>query len=921
MKSMSRDVDILSIFDQGVEAHNTGDLSAAEQLYQKTLATQPNHCEANHNIGVIFVAKNELAKALEFFKLALETSPNVSFFWASYINVLIKLERISESKTLVKALKDAGIFCEKIETISQRLDVEYRDPSAKDCHEVDTFMAQQKFDEAIEACVKLMETYSTSGILNFHLGKCYFELGQVDFAISCYEKVIKYLPQGGGFAMLGEVYSSQGDYDQAIENFKKALKLNPQDAISHFKMGNALQVTGSLEAAIVSFKKVLEIQPDFAEAYLNMGAALHWKGELEAAIDSYKQALKIKLDYAAAHYNMGNALKDKGDIDAAIASYNKALQIKPDHAEAHNNMGIILQWKGELDAAIDSYKQALKIKPDYAEAHSNMGNTLKIKGDLEAAIDSYKQALKLKPDNADAHNNMGNTLKIKGDLEAAIDSYKQALKIKPDYAEAHNNMGNTLMEKGDSDAAIDSYKQALKNDPNNANAKSQMLCQLQHMCHFCETGVLEDASMHLGIHTEAVPPFVGLSWGDNAEQQLARSRVWASEKFKQTPLLLSSRPQSRPARLKIGYFSADFYSHATMYLMAGLLRDHDSKQFELYAYSYGRSKTGDLRKRAERDVDHFFDVTDLADREIIDLAHSHGLDIAIDLKGYTQHTRSAVFQYRLAPIQINYLGYPGSMGASFIDYIIADPIVIPEHQRKFYSESVIYLPHTYQPNDDARKISKANTTRTDFGLPEEAFVFCCFNYNYKISPHEFDIWVRLLRKVDGSVLWLMNSNKFAERNLRKEAEQRGIEPSRLVFAGMLSHSEHLSRHKHADLFIDTFNYNAHTTASDALWSGLPVVTKRGKQFAARVAASLLTAVGLPELITETEEEYERLIFELASDTDKLSAIKVKLAGNRLKEPLFNTKRYTRNFEAGLKAAYSLYFDDDKPQDIWVNDNQ
>ena len=853
MKSMSRDVDILSIFDQGVEAHNTGDLSAAEQLYQKTLATQPNHCEANHNIGVIFVAKNELAKALEFFKLALETSPNVSFFWASYINVLIKLERISESKTLVKALKDAGIFCEKIETISQHLDVEYRDPSAKDCHEVDTFMAQQKFDEAIEACVKLMETYSTSGILNFHLGKCYFELGQVDFAISCYEKVIKYLPQGGGFAMLGEVYSSQGDYDQAIENFKKALKLNPQDAISHFKMGNALQVTGSLEAAIVSFKKVLEIQPDFAEAYLNMGAALHWKGELEAAIDSYKQALKIKLDYAAAHYNMGNALKDKGDIDAAIASYNKALQIKPDHAEAHNNMGIILQWKGELDAAIDSYKQALKIKPDYAEAH--------------------------------------------------------------------NNMGNTLMEKGDSDAAIDSYKQALKNDPNNANAKSQMLCQLQHMCHFCETGVLEDASMHLGIHTEAVPPFVGLSWGDNAEQQLARSRVWASEKFKQTPLLLSSRPQSRPARLKIGYFSADFYSHATMYLMAGLLRDHDSKQFELYAYSYGRSKTGDLRRRAERDVDHFFDVTDLADREIIDLAHSHGLDIAIDLKGYTQHTRSAVFQYRLAPIQINYLGYPGSMGASFIDYIIADPIVIPEHQRKFYSESVIYLPHTYQPNDDARKISKANTTRTDFGLPEEAFVFCCFNYNYKISPHEFDIWVRLLRKVDGSVLWLMNSNKFAERNLRKEAEQRGIEPSRLVFAGMLSHSEHLSRHKHADLFIDTFNYNAHTTASDALWSGLPVVTKRGKQFAARVAASLLTAVGLPELITETEEEYERLIFELASDTDKLSAIKVKLAGNRLKEPLFNTKRYTRNFEAGLKAAYSLYFDDDKPQDIWVNDNQ
>ena len=353
-------------------------------------------------------------------------------------------------------------------------------------------------------------------------------------------------------------------------------------------------------------------------------------------------------------------------------------------------------------------------------------------------------------------------------------------------------------------------------------------------------------------------------------------------------------------------------------LISGLMREHQQDQFEVFAFSYSHNKNGEMRQQLINDVEHFIDVAGKSDVESFDLARSKNLDIAIDLTGYTKNSRSELFQFRLAPIQINFLGYPSTMGASFIDYIVADRHLIPDSQRAGYSEKVVYMPHTYMPTDNARKIAQSMTTRADFGLPKDAVVLCCFNNSYKISPREFVIWMRLLSKIEGSVLWLLQGNKWAVANLRKEAGRHGINPSRLVFADFLPlHAEHLARHKHADIFVDTFNYNAHTTTADALWAGLPVVTKQGNQFAARVAASLLTAVGLPELITQNETDYEALILDLATSPHKLQAIREKLSINRLTQPLFDTKRYTRNFEAGLTAAFDLYYADQDPQDIWV----
>ncbi|NIO39434.1 MAG: tetratricopeptide repeat protein [Burkholderiales bacterium] len=705
----------------------------------------------------------------------------------------------------------------------------------------------------------------------------------------------------------------------ALQGAKQAASSTQELPKAKFDALVALYNKGQFEALVDQGEKLTVEYPASFLLWNIFGAANAGLGRLDQAVQAFRKASDLNPRSPDAHNNIGNALKKQGKLDAAIAAYRRALAIKPDFAEAHYNLGYVLQDQGKLDAAIAAYRKALAIKPDFADAHNNIGNALQKLGRLDEAVDAYSQALAIKPDFANAHYNIGVALKGQGKLDEAIAAYRRALAIKPDHINAQYNMGNALRDQGKHDAAIAAYRKALAIKPDYARAEAQLRYQQRTICDWDGHDVFASASERLGIETAAVSTFAMLSMEDDAQRQMLRSRSYALETFKHSPLTLPEKPDAKPDRLRIGYFSADFCNHATLYLLSGLLHLHDRSQFELFAYSYGRAKSGEMRDQVQGDVDLFTDIADMSDRDVLALAHSHELDIAIDLKGYTQHSRSELFAYRLAPIQINYLGYPGTMSADFIDYIIADAVVIPNDQRKFYTERIIYMPHTYQPNDDRRIIAKTNTTRSDFDLPEDAFVFCCFNNNYKISRREFDIWMRLLNKVDGSVLWLLKSNEWAEQNLRKEAVARGIDPARLVFAKRLSHSEHLARHKHADLFIDTFNCNAHTTASDALWGGLPVVTRIGRQFAARVSASLLNAIGLPELVTETEDDYETLILELAASEEKLARVKTKLDANRLTHPLFDSKRYTCNFESGLRQAFNLYFEGKPAEDIWVTE--
>jgi len=617
--------------------------------------------------------------------------------------------------------------------------------------------------------------------------------------------------------------------------------------------------------------------------------------------------------------NLIIALLSKSKFQKALDATDLLIHNYPNNPLLYNLCGRCYAGLKQLHAATKSYEQAIKINPNFAKAHYNLGITLINLGHLTKAIASYKRALKIKPNYALAHNNLGIALKKNGQHNLAINSFKQALMIKSDYAKAHFHLGNTYAELKQRDVAIKFYEQALKIKPNFAEAQARKQFHQSRTCDWrfwadFKKSARDTASLENKFST----PFSMLAMEDAPEQHKKRAEYFATPKHIQTAFSLPNKPKTKPSRLRIGYFSADFHNHATMRLMAKLFKVHNRKKFEIFAYSYGPDKNDSMRHLLANDVDYFRDIKEKSNKEITEVARQDHIDIAIDLKGYTQHTRTGVFAHRLAPIQMNYLGYPGTLGADYFDYIIADTVVIPEKQRQNYTENIIYLPHSYQVNDDTRAISERPMSRLEFGLPQKAFVFCCFNNNYKISPQEFDIWMRLLNKVDGSVLWLLRSNKWTEINLRKEAKKRGINSERLIFANKLSQSEHLARQRLANLFLDTFNVNAHTTASDALWAGLPVVTKQGHGFAARVAASLLTAVGLPELITDTEEDYEALALDLATHKLKLNALKQKLIKNRQTYPLFNTELFARHLENAYEQAYELYFENTPPKMITVN---
>ena len=579
---------------------------------------------------------------------------------------------------------------------------------------------------------------------------------------------------------------------------------------------------------------------------------------------------------------------------------------------------INLYQQGQFQQALDSTQQLLSQFPNSFTLYTIQGAANVGLSQLDSAIESYKQAIKIKPDFAETYYNMGIALQDRGDLNAAIDSYQKAISFEPDYVEAYNNMGNALKDKGDLEAAINSFKQALKIKPDSQASLTSKLHLQSHMCDWAGLEQDRDLIRLLGIKNEPVSPWGLLAFEDSPGLHRTRSEVFTESLYGNIqPLKAAPQSNKKPKKLRIGYFSADFYEHAVAYLLVKILELHDRDHFEIYGYSIGPAKEDNMRKRITKSLDVFINVKGMSDREIALLARNDKIDIAIDLTGYTKNNRAGIFAYRAAPVQMNYLGYSVTMGANFIDYIIADPVLIPRGNEHYYSEQILRLPHTFMPADNSRKISVRQMSRSEMGLPEEGFVFCCFNNNYKISPRDFDMWMGILVKVEGSVLWLRNSNEWSEDNLCMEAEIRGVDPSRLIFAGRVPMEEHLARHKLADLFLDTFAFNAHTTASEALWAGLPIVTKAGKGSAARAAASLLTAVGLPELITQTEKDYETLILQLANHPEQLTQIRQKLMDNRLSTPLFDTELYTKYLEEGYQQAYQRYFDGKLPKAIFV----
>ena len=438
------------------------------------------------------------------------------------------------------------------------------------------------------------------------------------------------------------------------------------------------------------------------------------------------------------------------------------------------------------------------------------------------------------------------------------------------------------------------------------------------LCDWSNLGALiPDLIAKIQQAKKVTTPFAVLGLIDDSALQRRATETWISDMYPASHALPPLSICRRHERIRIGYYSADFQAHATTHLMAGLFERHDRRRFELLAFSYGPDERDDMRKRLAGAFDQFLEVRTKSDIDIARISRELGIDIAVDLKGFTQDARTGIFSYRAAPIQVSYLGYPGTIGAPYIDYLIADHTLIPPESHQQYSEKIVYLPHSYQVNDRKRPIADKVFARAELGLPPTGFVFCCFNNNYKITPDMFDSWMRILGQVAGSVLWLLEDNSTAANNLRREAQTRDVDAERLIFARRMPMPEHLARHRAADLFIDTLPYNAHTTASDALWVGLPVLTRIGQSFAARVAASLLNAAGLPELIATTQEQYEAKAVELAGTPGQLAELKERLHRNRLTMPLFDTEQFAVHLENAYTQMYERYLSNLSPEHIYI----
>jgi protein O-GlcNAc transferase len=647
--------------------------------------------------------------------------------------------------------------------------------------------------------------------------------------------------------------------------------------------------------------------PDDIQQKLLRAVTLHQQGKLSDAQKLYEEIIKHKPNHFDALHLLGVIACQTKHIHRGEALFSEAIKIDPNVAETYNNRGNALKELRRLGEALASYDKAIALRPNYAEAYNNRGNALGELKRFDEALASFDKAITLKPDNAETYNNRGFLLIDLKRYDEAFAAYDKALALKPDFPEAWLGRGNALNDLKRLDEAVASYDKALSHRPDLAGMEGERLHTKMRLCDWTHFDA-ESAHLTSAVRDEKAntAPFAFVGVSSSPKDQLQCAKLWVAEKFPPSQMMRWQGERYRHDRIRVAYVSADFRQHPGSFLMAGMFECHDKSRFEITAISFGVDDNSKIRERVKAAFECFVDVRTYDDDQITDLMRALEIDIAVDRMGFTTQSRTGIFSRRPAPIAVNYLGYPGTAGAPYIDYILADRFVIPEEKRECYSENVVYLPNSYQPNDDKRLIANRTFARTELGLPSTGFVFCCFNNNYKITPLVFDCWMRILKQVEDSVLWLFQGNAKTADNLIKEARARGVDTKRLVFAGRMPLPDHLARHRSADLFLDTLPYNAHTTASDALWAGLPVLTCLGETFAGRVAASLLNAIGLPELITTTLNVYEQMAVELATHPEKLAAIKRKLAGNRLTTPLFDTRLFTKHIEAAYTAIYERH---------------
>ena len=809
-----------------------------------------------------------------------------------------------------------------------------------------------------------METYRMAIVLNpglvdahSNMGNLHKATGDLETAKKCYLEAIRIKPDFAiAWSNLAGVFKDEGQLKTAVAYYQEAIRICPQFADAHSNLGNVLKELGQLDEAISSYELAIKLRPDFAISHGNLASCYYDRGDMTTAIRIFKYAIQLEPNFPDAYNNLGNALREIEEVDEAINCYRSALRLKPDHPHAYNNLGNAMKDKGLIQEAIHCYVTAVRLMPRFAAAHSNLGSVLKEQGKSDQALAHYQEAIAIAPDFADAYSNMGNTYKEVGKMDEAITCYNKAIQISPKFADAYCNLASLYRDKGELKIAIENYRKALQLKPNFPDAVANLYNALQYACdwtnheeNFAKLSQLTESQLLLqSKHVCQIPsvqPFHSLAYPMSLAEMQQIARRYASKISLNSSLIERSATfnQKPPQwKMKIGYVSSDFGNHPLSHLMQSVFGLHDPEKYEVTCYSLSPSDNSVWRSRIEGDATNFFDISEMHFGDAVSLIRSHRLQILVNLNGYTKGARNEIFALRPAPIQVSFMGFCGTMGAPFMHYIIADDTVIPPELRSYYDEKIISMPHSYFVNDHAQssrfllsegnqvssgeeggeskqqqvgeeeepqaeKTSSANDVvrRAQYGLSEDSFVFCNFNQLYKITPALFDTWVRILKRVPNSVLWLLRFPGVAEENIMREARKRGLRYDQIVFSDVVPKEEHLRRCVLADLCLDTTSYNSHTTACDLLWAATPIITCPGDKMSSRVCASLLKACGMDELIVPSLVEYEELACTLATDTDKLYEMRNHLEKSRTNCAAFDTARWVKNVEKAFDTIWEM----------------
>ncbi|XP_076623152.1 O-linked N-acetylglucosamine (GlcNAc) transferase sxc isoform X1 [Colletes latitarsis] len=958
-----------------------------KSAHYSSLAIKQNPllAEAYSNLGNVFKERGQLQEALENYRHAVRLKPD---FIDGYIN-------------LAAALVAAG-----------------------------------DMEQAVQAYVTALQYNPDLYCVRSDLGNLLKALARLDEAKACYLKAIETRPDFAvAWSNLGCVFNAQGEIWLAIHHFEKAVALDPNFLDAYINLGNVLKEARIFDRAVAAYLRALNLSPNNAVVHGNLACVYYEQGLIDLAIDTYRRAIELQPNFPDAYCNLANALKEKGQVVEAEDCYNTALRLCPSHADSLNNLANIKREQGYIEEATRLYLKALEVFPEFAAAHSNLASVLQQQGKLNEALMHYKEAIRIQPTFADAYSNMGNTLKEMQDIQGALQCYTRAIQINPAFADAHSNLASIHKDSGNIPEAIQSYRTALKLKPDFPDAYCNLAHCLQIVCDWTDY----EARMKKLVSIVAeqldknrlpsVHPHHSMLYPLSHEFRKAIAARHANLCIEKIHVL-HKQPYKYPreigARLRIGYVSSDFGNHPTSHLMQSIPGLHDRQSVEIYCYALSSDDGTTFRAKIARESEHFIDLSQIpCNEKAADRINSDGIHILVNMNGYTKGARNEIFALRPAPIQVMWLGYPGTSGASFMDYLITDEVTSPLELASQYSEKLAYMPHTYfigdhkqmfphlkerliltdklnmkgkvadnvavinatdlspmientlvkeirevvvpdaknKPVEISLKVAELPTTtpietmiasgqcqmsvngvvvqngmattqvnnktatgeevpqnivittRQQYGLPEDAVVYCNFNQLYKIDPLTLHMWAHILKHVPNSVLWLLRFPAVGEPNLQATAQQLGLSPGRILFSNVAAKEEHVRRGQLADVCLDTPLCNGHTTSMDVLWTGTPVVTLPGETLASRVAASQLNTLGCPELVARTRQEYQDIAVRLGTDREYLKATRAKVWKARSESPLFSCKLYALGMEMLYRKMWDRYARGEKPDHV------